>query len=94
MKIYIEDALQGEVSEGILKFFEKSLYVKTLRDISEGDVEIHLRSHHEWEALHHLILWNDPFKKDINHISLDEMVVYLDDIQYLFEFYMIPSYPH
>lgn len=92
MKIYIEDALQEEVSEGILKFFEKSLYVKTLRGISEGDVEIHLRSHHEWEALNHLILWNDPFKKDINHISLDEMVEYRDDIRYLLEFYMIPSY--
>lgn len=92
MKIYIENALQEEVSKEILKFFEKSLYVKTLSGISEGDIEIHLRSHHEWEALHHLILWNDPFKKDINHISLDEIVEYRDDILYLFEFYMIPSY--
>jgi hypothetical protein len=92
MKIYIEDALQEEVSEEILTFFQKSLYIKTLNQISDGDIEIHLRSQHEFEALNHLILWNDPFKKDLNHISLDEIVEYREDILYLLEFYMIQSY--
>lgn len=86
MHIFVE-GVEKEVSWKILNFFQHSLYVKTLTEISNEEIRIDLRSEKEWIALHHLVDWTT---KDLNQMNLIEISQYKDEINYLFEFYMIP----
>ncbi len=59
--IYVENVLMDQ-PKGIHTFFNKSLYVKTLANISHEKVDIHLRSNKDWLALQKALEWT---KKDI-----------------------------
>ncbi len=83
--IYVENVLMDQ-PKGIHTFFNKSLYVKTLANISHEKVDIHLRSNKDWLALQKALEWT---KKDIVDMNIDEICEFKDDIIYLFEFYMV-----
>ncbi len=89
VNIYVdEELLEQESNNDIYSLFQKSVYVKTLSQISdkkEEKVDLHLTLN-EYQDLQNLKIWE---KIDINELQVNKISEYVKKINSLFNFYMI-----